>query len=563
MVSVLHEFRNKRMEENYMEEKKLKPIQWIYGYCKKHLWTVSLLAGFSALIAGSFILLALVSSRILDIASGNSEGSFLFYTGMLAVIIAFQAVLNILSSNLKVRVSGKLEMQFKQAIFSSILKKSYLEVAKLHSGEIINRLTSDIDILVNGIVGIFPQMISLGTKLIVGLLVLFRIDFSFTFLILTIGMLMCVGSRIYSRKFRYLHKEVQETSGVVRSFLQECIENLIVIKSFSNESWIGEQLSAHQQKNYQKKIKRNTISNLANTTMYVMFTAGYYAALVWGAVQISRGILTFGTLTAFLQIIGQIRAPFRNVSGLIPQYYSMLASAERLMELEELSDELRQNEISHPHSFYEKMQAIVFENVSFSYEDGAILKDFSVRIEKGSLNAVVGTSGKGKSTMMKLLLGLISCDKGKIYFENQEEKVLLDAGSRNLFAYVPQGNFILSGTICENITFSNQKATEADIISAAKTACIWEYIKELPKGLDTILKERGSGLSEGQIQRLAIARAILSDAPILLLDECTSALDEETERKVLKNLKKLHTKTILCISHKAAAIHCCDTQISL
>lgn len=551
------------MEENYMEEKKLKPIQWIYGYCKKHLWTVSLLAGFSALIAGSFILLALVSSRILDIASGNSEGSFLFYTGMLAVIIAFQAVLNILSSNLKVRVSGKLEMQFKQAIFSSILKKSYLEVAKLHSGEIINRLTSDIDILVNGIVGIFPQMISLGTKLIVGLLVLFRIDFSFTFLILTIGMLMCVGSRIYSRKFRYLHKEVQETSGVVRSFLQECIENLIVIKSFSNESWIGEQLSAHQQKNYQKKIKRNTISNLANTTMYVMFTAGYYAALVWGAVQISRGILTFGTLTAFLQIIGQIRAPFRNISGLIPQYYSMLASAERLMELEELSDELRQNEISHPHSFYEEMQAIVFENVSFSYEDGAILKDFSVRIEKGSLNAVVGTSGKGKSTMMKLLLGLISCDKGKIYFENQEEKVLLDAGSRNLFAYVPQGNFILSGTICENITFSNQKATEADIISAAKTACIWEYIKELPKGLDTILKERGSGLSEGQIQRLAIARAILSDAPILLLDECTSALDEETERKVLKNLKKLHTKTILCISHKAAAIHCCDTQISL
>ena len=215
------------MEENYMEEKKLKPIQWIYGYCKKHLWTVSLLAGFSALIAGSFILLALVSSRILDIASGNSEGSFLFYTGMLAVIIAFQAVLNILSSNLKVRVSGKLEMQFKQAIFSSILKKSYLEVAKLHSGEIINRLTSDIDILVNGIVGIFPQMISLGTKLIVGLLVLFRIDFSFTFLILTIGMLMCVGSRIYSRKFRYLHKEVQETSGVVRSFLQECIENLV------------------------------------------------------------------------------------------------------------------------------------------------------------------------------------------------------------------------------------------------------------------------------------------------------------------------------------------------
>ncbi len=546
-----------------MEEKELKPIHWIYSYCKKYLWMVALLAGISAVIAGSFILLALISSRILDIASGNSKGSFLFYTGILAAIILVQAILNICSSNLQVRVSGKIEMRFKQVLFSFILGKSYLEITKLHSGEIINRLTSDIDILVNGIVRIFPQMISLGTKLLVGLLVLFRIDFSFTLFILTIGLLMCVGSRIYSRKFRYLHKEVQETAGVVRSFLQECVENLIVIKSFSNESWIGEQLSVHQQKNYQKKVKRNTISNLANTMMYVMFTVGYYAALVWGAVQISRGVLTFGALTAFLQIIGQIRAPFRNISGLIPQYYSMLASAERLMELETLSNEVCQDKITHPHTFYEKMNAIVFDHVSFSYEDGNILEDFSARIEKGTLNAVVGTSGKGKSTMMKLLLGLISCDKGRIYFENEKQEVLLDAGSRSMFAYVPQGNFILSGTIRENLTFSNQQATEADIICAAKTACIWEYIKELPKGLDTVLKERGAGMSEGQIQRLAIARAILSDAPILLLDECTSALDEETERKVLGNLKKLHTKTILCISHKTAAIHCCDTRIIL
>ncbi len=294
-----------------------------------------------------------------------------------------------------------------------------------------------------------------------------------------------------------------------------------------------------------------------------MFTTGYYAALVWGAIQIAKGVLTFGTLTAFLQIIGQIRTPFRNLSGLLPQYYSMIGSAERLMELEMLPDEKCGTKLLNREAFYEEMDAIVFENVSFSYEEGEVLHDFSARIEKGCLTAIAGTSGKRKSTMMKLLLGLISCDKGNIYFErNQRENISLDAGSRDLFAYVPQGNFILSGTIRDNIAFSNQEATEEKIIDAAKTACIWNVIQELPQGLDTILKERGAGLSEGQVQRIAIARAVLSEAPILLLDECTSSLDEETEKQVLKNLKKL-PKTILCISHRTAAFDSCDARIEI
>lgn len=546
-----------------MQEKELKTIRWIYRYCKKYMWAVSLLAGISALLAGSFILLALVSSRILDIASGAADGSFLRYTGLLVFIIGSQAFLSILNSNLRVRISGKIEIRLKEVVFSSLLEKSYLAVTKFHSGEIMNRLTSDIDILVNGIVGMIPQVISLGTKLIAGLFVLFQIDFSFTLLILSIGVLICICSRVYSRRFRHLHKEVQEYSGRVRSFLQECIENLIVMKSFSNESWIQEKLEVHQQEYYRKKLRKNAVSNLANTTMYVMFTTGYYATLVWGAIQIAKGVLTFGTLTAFLQIIGQIRTPFRNLSGLLPQYYSMIGSAERLMELEMLPDEKCGTKLLNREAFYEEMDAIVFENVSFSYEEGEVLHDFSARIEKGCLTAIAGTSGKRKSTMMKLLLGLISCDKGNIYFErNQRENISLDAGSRDLFAYVPQGNFILSGTIRDNIAFSNQEATEEKIIDAAKTACIWNVIQELPQGLDTILKERGAGLSEGQVQRIAIARAVLSEAPILLLDECTSSLDEETEKQVLKNLKKL-PKTILCISHRTAAFDSCDARIEI
>lgn len=541
--------------------KEQKTISWIYGYSKKYAWAVALLAGVSAAIAGSFILLALVSSALLDVASGFREGNLLQYCLMLVGLVVLQAVLNIANSNIRVRVSGKLEIELKRRLFASILKKPYLEISGIHSGEIMNRLTSDVDLVVAGVVGIFPQMISLGTKLAAGLFVLFRIDFRFTFVILLIGTGVCAGSRIYSEKFRHFHKEVQETGGQVRAFLQECIENILVIKSFANEEIMQDRLENYQEVNYQIKKKRNTVSNLANTTFYVMFTAGYYAALAWGAVQIAKGVLTFGALTAFLQIIGQIRTPFRNISGLIPQYYSMIGSAERLMELEQTEEEKTSSDREGFEKLEKEMKALVFEDVAFAYEDCKVLESFSVRLQKGSLTAVAGASGAGKSTMMKLMLGLLACQKGRIYFDLGETQIPADAGTRKMFSYVPQGNMILSGTIRENLIFSGRKVSEEEIRAAAEMACIWEYIQKLPDGLDTVLKERGNGLSEGQIQRIAIARALLSDAPILLLDECTSALDEKTEAEVLENLKQLKTKTIVCISHKAAAIECCDQKI--
>lgn len=362
----------------------------------------------------------------------------------------------------------------------------------------------------------------------------------------------------------YLHKEVQRTNGVVRSYMQECIENLIVIKSFANEHAVCGKLNQFQKDNYRIRIKRNAISNLANTLVYVLFTAGYYAALVWGAFQISFGVMTFGTLTAFLQIIQQIRAPFRNVSGLIPQYYSMQASAERLMEIEDMEEESQKIRIEDVSEFQKDFRAIVAEHVTFAYQNGdIILDDVSLRVNKGDLIAIVGESGIGKSTMMKLMLHLMPCESGKLYFETVNGKIEIDAGTRNVFSYVPQGNMIMSGTIRENITFCNHDIGEEEIRKAAEIACIWDYIETLPQGLETVLTERGEGLSEGQVQRIAIARAILNDAPILLLDECTSSLDKDTEWKVLQNLKKMNTKTIICISHTAAGVACCDRVVEI
>lgn len=296
--------------------------------------------------------------------------------------------------------------------------------------------------------------------------------------------------------------------------------------------------------------------------MYLVFTFGYYGALAWGALQISRGIITFGTLTAFLQILQQIKAPFRNVSGLIPQYYTMQASAERLMELEMMEDESFETIIEDVKTFSETLESLVVEDLTFGYDkDHKVLDHCSVNFKKGELTLLVGESGAGKSTLMKLLLDFMPYEKGHIYFKTTHGIIPLDAGSRSVFSYVPQGNMMMSGTIRDNLTFCHEGASDQDLQHACEVACIWDYIETLPLGLDTPLKERGDGLSMGQVQRLAIARAILDDAPILLLDECTASLDASTEQQVLKNLKALHTKTIICISHTNAAKAYCDAML--
>ena len=534
-------------------------MRWIYEYSRSNLIWVLLLAVLSGGIAGSFIMLALMSRRFLDIATGVEQGNLNVQILFILGLILFQAVLNIICSYVRMRVTAKLEIQIRTGIFSTILRKKYHKIVYMHSGEMLNRMTSDIDIVVGAVVGMIPQAISMFTKIGAGLIVLFVMDSGFTAVVLGIGVLVCICSRIYSRHFKYLHKEVQRTNGKVRSYIQECVENLMVIKSFTNEEAVCDKLKEFQSENYHIRVKRNTVSNLANTLLYVMFTSGYYAALVWGALQISVGAMTFGTLTAFLQIIQQIRTPFQNVSGLIPQYYSMQASAERLMEVEQMEEESFQPMLLNLSEFEKDFQAIIAEQVTVSYEDGdPVLEQVSLRINKGDFAVIVGESGSGKSTLMKLLLQLITCEQGQLYFETAQGKIPIHAGTRNAFSYVPQGNMIMSGTIRENITFCNDKTDESAICNAAKAADIWEYIKTLPQGLDTMLSERGEGLSEGQIQRIAIARALLNDAPILLLDECTSSLDKETERSVLQNLKKMSGKTIICISHTEAGISCCN-----
>lgn len=534
-------------------------LRWIYRYTKKQLWWVALLAVFTGGISFGFILLALCSRRILDIVTGDSDGSFAAAVLAIFGVIAMQGFFNVLYCNVGVRAYNKIDIRMKQGLFNRILDKKQTQLNKFHSGEILNRFTNDIQVIVDAIISIIPSAISMGVRLIAGMAVLISINYKFTFVVCGVGIVVALAARVYSRHFKYLHKLQQTEAGKVRSYIQECVENMVVIKSFSNNRIVCDNLFKRQQNYFKIALKRNTVSNIANTGVYVMFTGGYYAALIWGALQIKGGVLTFGTLTAFLQIIDQIKAPMRDMSGLIPQFYSMTASAERVMELEALEDEQGAELDKTADELYGDMGSLELENVSFGYKDELVLKNAYMSVKKNSVAAIAGPSGIGKSTMMKLFLALIEQQSGEVYFKTRSGKIYADKNTRCLFAYVPQGNMVLSGTLRENIAFCRPDATDEEIQAAAENALIWDVIRSLPDGLDTAVGERGLGLSEGQIQRIAIARAFLTNAPILLLDEATSALDENTERTLLENIQKMKNKTCIFISHKEGTIQRCDT----
>lgn len=540
---------------------------WICKTAKKQLFLLILLSFFSIITSVSYIGLALISRRAINIATSDISFSEmkpeLIMCGVyLLLIIVGQLLLTLLSSHIKAVVSGRLEIELRNRLFENIVSKKYSEVQRFHSGELINRFTSDVDIVVSGVTNFLPQALSIITKIVSGLIVIAAFSTGFTAVVLIIGVVVMLCALLFSPIYKRLHKRAQQESGIVRGFAQECVENIVVVKSFSTKKPLLTKLGEYMKTVYKTKILRNHISNAATGGVFLVFTLGYYATLFWGAFEIATGQMDYGTLTAFLQIVSQIRTPFYNASGLISHFYGALASAERLMELEQLPSDRADNEFDAA-KCYSELKELRADRLSFSYGDGKVIEDSSFSIKKGSIVSLTGASGAGKSTLFKLLLGLFEPDNGTLTVVTENGEINIDASTRSLFAYVPQGNLVLSGTVAENIKFGCPEVSDELMKKAAEAACLGEFISTLPDGYNTVLGERGLGLSEGQIQRIAIARALLSDAPILLLDECTSALDERTEQQLLDNIAALSTKTVLFISHRNAALSICDTHLRL
>ena len=533
-------------------------LKWIYARTKRFLPAVAVTSLISAFTAVSYVLLALITKRVLDIATKDAAGSLAAAGTALFAVIAVQVILSACQSLLNAYVNGRLTLSLRSYLFTLICRKRYSQISRYHSGDILNRLTSDVDVVVSSSVSIIPSVVSTVAKITAGIGAMIFMNPIIAAVILVLGITVPAIGRAINKKYKYMHKECQRTEGKTRSFMQECFENIVVIKSFASEKPFVKRLTVFMEDNFRLKIKRTGISVLASICLYTFFTAGYYAVLLWGAGGLAAGTLTYGTLMAFLQLISQLRAPLQNVSGILPQYYAALASAERLIELEKTEDEKPPLEKESADRLKDNFESLEINGLCFGYGREAVIENCSFKIEKNKITAVTGESGSGKSTLFKLILGLYSPTAGSITVNG---KIPVDASVRGLFAYVPQGNMVLSGTVKDNITLCNPDVDEERLINAAKAAEIYDYISSLPDGFDTVLSERGAGLSEGQIQRISIARALLTEAPVLLLDEATSALDETTETHVLENIKAMSAKTVVFITHRNTSLKVCDRII--
>lgn len=533
-------------------------LKWIYARTKRFLPAVAVTSLISAFTAVSYVLLALITKRVLDIATKDAAGSLAAAGTALFAVIAVQVILSACQSLLNAYVNGRLTLSLRSYLFTLICRKRYSQISRYHSGDILNRLTSDVDVVVSSSVSIIPSVVSTVAKITAGIGAMIFMNPIIAAVILVLGITVPAIGRAINKKYKYMHKECQRTEGKTRSFMQECFENIVVIKSFASEKPFVKRLTVFMEDNFRLKIKRTGISVLASICLYTFFTAGYYAVLLWGAGGLAAGTLTYGTLMAFLQLISQLRAPLQNVSGILPQYYSALASAERLIELEKTEDEKPPLEKESADRLKDNFESLEINGLCFGYGREAVIENCSFKIEKNKITAVTGESGSGKSTLFKLILGLYSPTAGSITVNG---KIPVDASVRGLFAYVPQGNMVLSGTVKDNITLCSPDVDEERLINAAKAAEIYDYISSLPDGFDTVLSERGAGLSEGQIQRISIARALLTEAPVLLLDEATSALDETTETRVLENIKAMSAKTVVFITHRNTSLKVCDRII--
>lgn len=535
-------------------------LKWIYGKIKSKIWSLIFLTVLSTLISVISVKFALTAKTLID-SIQIPEISFLKNSIYLGVLVGLQLITEVIYSLLLVRTEGKIKVELRSYVFKLLLKKDYCNVTKFHSGDLLNRVENDAQIITSGVTNIIPNTFALITQVILSVIALYTLDKSLALICILIIPVVLVTAKFYSKFAKPLHKEYQKTNGITHSFILESLQNLLVLKSFVNENAVTDFAKKLQQDNYKIAIKRNKISLLGNVFFYLVLNVGFYFSLVWCVFKISAGVMTFGTLTAVLQLVSNVQSPFKSLSGVVSQVFGVVASAERLIELEQLKDD-KIKPADHM-EIYKNLKSIDFNKVTFRYDDGDedVLNGADMTIKKGEFVAIQGASGIGKSTFFKLIMAIFTATKGNITLTLENETMAVDNSIRKLFAYVPQTNMLLSGTIYDNIKFYKDDITKEQIIDAAKIACIWDYIKTLPDGLNTTIGERGLGLSEGQIQRIAIARAIVQNSPVILLDEATSALDEETEAKVLNNLKEMGEKTLIIISHRPKVFEICDKTI--
>lgn len=496
----------------------------------------------------------------IDIASHNKEGDVISAVIVMAALVAVNFVLNISSVWVRNILGIKAQNRMQRRMLGRILHSEWQGRDSMHSGDVLNRLEQDVNNVVNFVAETLPNAVSVVALFLGAFIYLFTMDHSLALIIVVMFPIFLVMSKIYMGRMRQLTREVRESDSQVQSLLQESVQNRILVKTLESEDEIVDRLSDQHSVLREKVVRKTRFSVISNLIVNVGFAAGYLVAFGWSALRMSAGSLSYGGMTAFLQLVNKIQNPARNLSKLVPQFVSVFTAAERLMLFEDIpmEEEGEPQEVEGP-------CGILIHDVSFAYPDDPdtpIIDKLSFDFKPGTCTAIVGETGAGKTTLLRMILALIRPDSGFVYIYNKVEKIMVSPLTRCNITYVPQGNTMLSGSIRDNLLLGNVDATEEQMYEALDEACA-DFVRELPDGLDTEMTEKGGGLSEGQAQRICIARALLRNSPLMILDEATSALDPETEKKLLNNILEDNSRTVIFITHRPVVLRYCDTSLNL
>lgn len=535
-------------------------LKWIGGQARPILFNLFFIIILGAIFSLCSVYRAIVLKKLIDSATAAQMQHMARFTCILAILIladvALQAVISIITSRCSTNVSNNIQKK----LYARLSRIKWLEYSRYHSGDILTRMTNDTDAVTGVLVRTLPNIISLIVMLVSSFIALLFYNRFLAVLSLIMAPVTVLIGRFYAKKLKNFYTRSQEIETEYRSFLHESIQNMTIIKAFCAEKSSMAQVENIQNKRLESVLSRSRASALTNSVFSLGSWLGFFIVFSWGSLNMSKGIITYGTLMALGQLFANIQGPSSSLAYSLPQIVYAVASAERLMELEALALDNSDSEELNINS-----AGIQLENVNFDYKKNEpILKNISARIYPGETVALVGPSGEGKTTLIRLLLSLIYPQKGHVYITNNTEKYEINASSRKLISYVPQGNTLFSGTIASNLRYGCPDAGDTELEAAARAACAWEFIESLPDKLNTVIGERGLGLSEGQAQRLAIARALLRKAPILILDEATSALDVNTEIKVLETIRNLKpVRTCIIITHRLTALKICHRVFKL
>jgi len=494
---------------------------------------------------------SVVSKYLIDAVTGFKTAQVGFYTILIVIAAVISIVIKAASSRYFARVSIKIHNELQAEIFQKILNADWESVSIFHSGDLLNRLSSDVGTISSGILNWFPSLVIQLVTLIASLAILLYYDPAMTLIAAGCAPISLLLSRLIMNRLSSYNSQMRQAGSEIISFQEETIQNLQLIKSFNLTKVFAGRMREIQKQYLDLSIEFNKFSVYAASFLSIIGMITSYAAFGWGIYRLWTGAITYGTMTMFLQLAGTLSGAFSALTGLIPGAVDLLTCAGRLIDICDLKDENDQMAMHKCENLIKPSASdllLELSNLDFAYKNGEkVLKKANMLAKSGDLIAVVGPSGEGKSTLFKILLGLLKPSGGqaRLYDQNGGSRNI-SAATREYFSYVPQGNMLMSGSIADNLRLAKKDATDEELIQALETACAYSFIRELPEGIYTRIGERGLGLSEGQAQRIAIARALLRNAPILLLDEATSALDAETEAKVLKGIME-YGKSRICI----------------